>query len=66
MRADGVANIKTERMRHDIEARYQRDVDLLLQHYDFNIRMMKVELQMHCHVVKTLRDAELRELEKET
>lgn len=65
MNAAAVADIKVERKRHHIEARYQLIVDTLLQQYDFHVRLMKVELQMNCHVVKALRDAELRELERE-
>ena len=61
-----IADIKTERLRHEIEARYQNAIAAFRQQYEVNVRLMNSELQMKCHVVKMLRAAELLELERET
>jgi len=63
--SSAVADIKVERKRHEIETNYQLSVDVVLKKYDFQVRLLKVELQMHCHVLKVLRDAALLDLEGE-
>jgi hypothetical protein len=63
VRKTDVVDIKKERRRHDIETRYQELMINWQDHFSYSMRMLRADFKMKVHIAKSLRDAQLRELE---
>jgi hypothetical protein len=61
-----VSSLMDARKRMEIESRYSRTVSAWQEQTDLAIRMIRAEFKMKCHLAKALRDAELREIERES
>jgi hypothetical protein len=61
-----VPSLPNIRKKMEIDTRYLKTVAAWQEQCDLAIRMVRAEFKMKCHLAKALRDADLRELERDT
>jgi hypothetical protein len=59
-----VSSLVDIRKKIEIDSRYHKTIAAWQEQCDLGIRMVRAEFRMKCHLARMLRDADVRELER--
>jgi hypothetical protein len=63
--AIAISSLPDVRKRMEIDNRYRHTVAAWQEQCDLAIRLARAEFKMKCHLAKALRDADLREIDRD-